>query len=47
MYVYIIYWHISKQYKLVALHMCKYICRIKGKTTKILKCIKTLSTVKI
>ena len=26
----------------IALHNCKYICKIKAKTTKILKCIKTL-----
>ena len=28
--------------KLVALHKFKYICKIKAKTTKILKCIKAL-----
>ena len=36
----------NKRYKFVALHNCKYICKIKAKATKILKCIKTLLTVK-
>ena len=37
---------VNEQYKLVALHKCQYICKVKAKTTKILKCIKTLFTVK-
>ena len=37
---------LNKQYKLVALHECQYICKVKAKTTKILKCVKTLFTVK-
>ena len=36
----------SKRYKLVVLHKCKYICKIKRKTTKILKFVKTLLTIK-
>ena len=35
---------VNEQYKLVALHKCQYICKVKA--TKILKCIKTLFTVK-
>ena len=35
-----------KQTIQVALHKCKYIIKIKAKTTKILKCIKTLLTLK-
>ena len=37
---------VNKRYKLVALHKCKYICKIKRKTTKIIKYIKALLTVK-
>ena len=37
---------VNKRYKLVALHKCKYICKVKAKITKILKCVKTLLTVK-
>ena len=36
----------SKRYMLVVLHKCKYICKIKRKTTKILKFVKTLLTIK-
>ena len=35
---------VNKRYKLVALHTCKHICKVKAATTKILKCIKTLLT---
>ena len=35
---------INKRYKLVAWHKCKYICTIKPKTTKVLKCIKSIFT---
>ena len=38
---------VNKRYKLVALRKCKYICKVKAKTTKILQCIKTLLTVKL
>ena len=38
---------LNKQYKLVAFDKCKSICKIKAKTSKILKCIKTLLTVKM
>ena len=37
---------VNKRYRLVALHKWQYICKVKAKTTKILKCIKTLFTVK-
>ena len=37
---------ISERYKLLVLHKCKYICKIKVKATKILKFIKTLLTLK-
>ena len=33
---------VNERYKLVALHKCQYIYKVKAKTTEILKCIKTL-----
>ena len=37
---------VNERYKLLGLHKCQYICKVKAKTTKILKWIKTLFTVK-
>ena len=37
---------VNKRYKLVAMHKCKCICKMKAKTSKILNYIKTLLTVK-